>query len=385
MLPPLKRRLLHFALACAPLAMMSPVSAQPAVDPSVGDTARPFRATVAQDTLWDIAGKVAGQAGVSRQQVMVAILRRNPEAFVKGNIHRLRLGASLMLPSVTDLRAEDRTAAAALLEAHFKAMKAGEAMAPLPALAGGAVAPAPAASAVAPAPAPSGVASAARTPSAPMSASAPASASAAPKPGVSAPASAPVVVATAPERVVSVAEPEPQRAPASASVTPLRPAADAATEEPASSGLGWLPWALVGGLVVVGGGIALWRRQASTGGGVAEAPSRAMEAAAPAPRNFDVSTAAVDMARTLEASPLVTELVRAVETDRPAPENDEPVAVVSGNADDPDVRGALRVEMARTCLEIGREADARALLEAVLREDAARHQAAASEILARMG
>ncbi|MDQ5898093.1 MAG: hypothetical protein QG612_2179, partial [Pseudomonadota bacterium] len=133
MLPPLKRRLLHFALACAPLAMMSPVSAQPAVDPSVGDTARPFRATVAQDTLWDIAGKVAGQAGVSRQQVMVAILRRNPEAFVKGNIHRLRLGASLMLPSVTDLRAEDRTAAAALLEAHFKAMKAGEAMAPLPA------------------------------------------------------------------------------------------------------------------------------------------------------------------------------------------------------------------------------------------------------------
>jgi FimV-like protein len=374
MLPPLKRRLLHIALACAPLVMTSPGSAQPAMEPIVGDTARPFRATVAQDTLWDIAGKVAGQAGVSRQQVMVAILRRNPEAFVKGNIHRLRQGASLMLPTVAQLRAEDRAAAAALLEAHLKAMRSGEALPPLPV---------------------SAELSVALAASAPvMAASVPqrsASAVESPKPGVSAPvqASAPAVVAAAPERVASVAEPVQEAAPASASITPLRPAADAASESAPSGELGWWPWALLGGALLAG--TVVWRRQARGPGAGADGVPRAAEdaRAAPAPRNFDVSTAAVDMARTVEAAPLVTELVRAVESAAPVPEGEEPSGVVvpgaSGDGDDPEVRGALRVEMARTCLEIGRDADARALLEAVLREDAVRHQAAASEILARMG
>ena len=103
-----------------------------------------------------------------------------------------------------------------------------------------------------------------------------------------------------------------------------------------------------------------------------------------APRSLDVSTAAADMARTVEASPLVTELVRAQAGETDAAEAATPASPPAG-FDDPDLRGGLRVEMARTCLELGREADARALLQAVLREDAGRHQAAAAEILARMG
>ena len=125
MLPPLKRRLIHLALACAPLALLPVASAQPAAEPIVGETARLFRTTVAQDNLWDIAGKVARQAGVGRQQVMVAVLRRNPDAFVKGNIHRLRQGVPLVLPSLGELKAEDRAASVALVGAHLAALKSG--------------------------------------------------------------------------------------------------------------------------------------------------------------------------------------------------------------------------------------------------------------------
>ena len=381
MLPPLKRRLIHLALACAPLALLPVASAQPAAEPIVGETARPFRTTVAQDNLWDIAGKVARQAGVGRQQVMVAVLRRNPDAFVKGNIHRLRQGVPLVLPSLGELKAEDRAASVALVGAHLAALKSGAALPALPA------AGAPVAAVVTPPPV------AASAP-APAPASAPASMPAAP--------AAPVVQAPAPE-------PMPASAPASAAAeVPAEAAASSATLAPASpatrpaadvarpaaregdeaaapaSALRWLPWLLGAG--VLAGGVILWRRRPGLQEAALPSASPVETLRASAPRNFDVSTAAADMARTVEAAPLVTELVRPVaaegeETSSSAP---VPAAPLAGSID-PELRGALRVEMARTCLEIGREAAARELLEVVLREDSGRHQAAAADMLARMG
>ena len=381
MLPPLKRRLIHLALACAPLALLPVASAQPAAEPIVGETARPFRTTVAQDNLWDIAGKVARQAGVGRQQVMVAVLRRNPDAFVKGNIHRLRQGVPLVLPSLGELKAEDRAASVALVEAHLAALKSGAALPVLPA------AGAPVAAVVTPPPV------AASAP-APAPASAPASMPAAP--------AAPVVQAPAPEPMpasapASAAAGVPAEAPASsATLTPAspatRPAADVARpaaregDEAAApaSALRWLPWLLGAG--VLAGGVILWRRRPGLQEAALPSASPVETLRASAPRNFDVSTAAADMARTVEAAPLVTELVRPVaaegeETSSSAP---VPAAPLAGSID-PELRGALRVEMARTCLEIGREAAARELLEVVLREDSGRHQAAAADMLARMG
>lgn len=381
MLPPLKRRLIHLALACAPLALLPVASAQPAAEPIVGETARPFRTTVAQDNLWDIAGKVARQAGVGRQQVMVAVLRRNPDAFVKGNIHRLRQGVPLVLPSLGELKAEDRAASVALVEAHLAALKSGAALPVLPAAGApvAAVVTPPPVTASAPAPAP---------------ASAPASMPAAP--------AAPVVQAPAPEPMpasapASAAAGVPAEAPASsATLAPAspatRPAADVARpaaregdEEAApASALRWLPWLLGAG--VLAGGVILWRRRPGLQEAALPSASPVETLRASAPRNFDVSTAAADMARTVEAAPLVTELVRPVaaegeETSSSAP---VPAAPLAGSID-PELRGALRVEMARTCLEIGREAAARELLEVVLREDSGRHQAAAADMLARMG
>lgn len=381
MLPPLKRRLIHLALACAPLALLPVASAQPAAEPIVGETARPFRTTVAQDNLWDIAGKVARQAGVGRQQVMVAVLRRNPDAFVKGNIHRLRQGVPLVLPSLGELKAEDRAASVALVGAHLAALKSGSALPVLPA------AGAPVAAVVTPPPV------AASAP-APVPASAPASMPAAP--------AAPVVQAPAPEPMpasapASAAAGVPAEAPASsvtlAPASPAtRPAADVARpaaregDEAAApaSALRWLPWLLGAG--VLAGGVILWRRRPGLQEAALPSASPVETLRASAPRNFDVSTAAADMARTVEAAPLVTELVRPVaaegeETSSSAP---VPAAPLAGSID-PELRGALRVEMARTCLEIGREAAARELLEVVLREDSGRHQAAAADMLARMG
>ena len=381
MLPPLKRRLLHLALACAPLALLPVASAQPAAEPIVGETARPFRTTVAQDNLWDIAGKVARQAGVGRQQVMVAVLRRNPDAFVKGNIHRLRQGVPLVLPSLGELKAEDRAASVALVEAHLAALKSGATLPALPA------AGAPVAAVVTPPPV------AASAP-APAPASAPASMPAAP--------AAPVVQAPAPEPMpasapASAAAGVPAEAPASsATLTPAspatRPAADVARpaaregDEAAApaSALRWLPWLLGAG--VLAGGVILWRRRPGLQEAALPSASPVETLRASAPRNFDVSTAAADMARTVEAAPLVTELVRpvAAEGEETSSSASVPAAPLAGSID-PELRGALRVEMARTCLEIGREAAARELLEVVLREDSGRHQAAAADMLARMG
>ena len=378
MLPPLKRRLIHLALACAPLALLPVASAQPAAEPIVGETARPFRTTVAQDNLWDIAGKVARQAGVGRQQVMVAVLRRNPDAFVKGNIHRLRQGVPLVLPSLGELKAEDRAASVALVEAHLAALKSGATLPALPA------AGAPVAAVVTPPPV---TASA----PAPVPASAPASMPAAPVVQAPAPepmpASAPAsaaagVPAEAPASSVTLAPASPATRPAA---DVARPAAREGDEAAApASALRWLPWLLGAG--VLAGGVILWRRRPGLQEAALPSASPVETLRASAPRNFDVSTAAADMARTVEAAPLVTELVRPVaaegeETSSSAP---VPAAPLAGSID-PELRGALRVEMARTCLEIGREAAARELLEGVLREDSGRHQAAAADMLARMG
>ncbi len=52
------------------------------------------------DSLYDIASNAApGQDAVSRNQMLIALHRDNPGAFIGGNINRLRVGAVLKLPS----------------------------------------------------------------------------------------------------------------------------------------------------------------------------------------------------------------------------------------------------------------------------------------------
>jgi len=56
------------------------------------------------DTLWDIATKARSSRSVSLQQTMVGIQRNNPEAFIEGNINRLKAGAVLRLPTEQEVK-----------------------------------------------------------------------------------------------------------------------------------------------------------------------------------------------------------------------------------------------------------------------------------------
>ncbi len=58
------------------------------------------------ETLWRIAERNRAR-GVSAEQTMIAILQANPDAFVGGNINRLKAGAKLKLPSAQQYAAVD--------------------------------------------------------------------------------------------------------------------------------------------------------------------------------------------------------------------------------------------------------------------------------------
>ncbi|ARN75931.1 FimV/HubP family polar landmark protein [Oceanicoccus sagamiensis] len=62
------------------------------------------------DTLWEIALKSRPGSGVSVQQTMVGIQRLNPQAFINGNINRLKAGSVLRLPTENDISVSDKQA-----------------------------------------------------------------------------------------------------------------------------------------------------------------------------------------------------------------------------------------------------------------------------------
>jgi len=57
------------------------------------------------DTLWEIALQVRPDRDLSVQQTMLALQRRNPEAFINGNINMLREGQILRLPNRQEIEA----------------------------------------------------------------------------------------------------------------------------------------------------------------------------------------------------------------------------------------------------------------------------------------
>lgn len=106
------------AAAPAPAAGAAPVPASaptPAARAAVA-SAVDGRVTVqAGQTLSQIAVGVAREHGVSLDQAMVALLQGNPQAFIGGNIHRLRSGAELALPDAQALSSLGAAQARALV------------------------------------------------------------------------------------------------------------------------------------------------------------------------------------------------------------------------------------------------------------------------------
>ncbi len=112
--PPLydaNRRRAQATTAAAPApAATSPQAATappaPAPSPSVASysAGNQYGPVTSTDTLWSIASSIRPDESVTVQQMMLALLRENPEAFGEGNINLLRRGAVLRLPDADSLR-----------------------------------------------------------------------------------------------------------------------------------------------------------------------------------------------------------------------------------------------------------------------------------------
>jgi pilus assembly protein FimV len=75
-------------------------------------------------TLGSIAAGLEGAQGYSAAQTMLALLRANPDAFIGGNINRLRTGAVLTIPASSDLAQVDSQQAAAAVHQQIAEWRA---------------------------------------------------------------------------------------------------------------------------------------------------------------------------------------------------------------------------------------------------------------------
>lgn len=90
------------------------------------DTYGPTKRT---DTLWAIARKVRPNSRVSIEQVMQALLKKNPQAFYNNNINDMKAGYVLRIPDLEEVTALSKRDAGRLSRAQYKDWKAARAKA----------------------------------------------------------------------------------------------------------------------------------------------------------------------------------------------------------------------------------------------------------------
>ena len=107
--------------AAAPAPVAAPSEIAPAAEPAAATEASAGQAAPAAssqrvpsadeygpvssgETLWAIAKNWSQGTGLELNQVMIAIQRQNPEAFLRGNINLLKRGAILRMPRAEDVR-----------------------------------------------------------------------------------------------------------------------------------------------------------------------------------------------------------------------------------------------------------------------------------------
>ncbi|MFO1435099.1 MAG: FimV/HubP family polar landmark protein [Gammaproteobacteria bacterium] len=113
-------------VAKTPTPVPAPVAKEkPAANPSPAPTqtaesapAPMPSASGAYPTLWSAAASMRPNRSVSMQQMMVALLRTNPEAFIRGNMNLLKKGYVLKMPEQSELTATSRAEALAEFQRH---------------------------------------------------------------------------------------------------------------------------------------------------------------------------------------------------------------------------------------------------------------------------
>ncbi len=323
------------ALACGAGGMSAGVSV---AAPAAGSE----RITVDRDNLWTISAQLTGRyPGASRAQIMVALLRANPDAFVQGNVHRLRVSRPLVLPTTEAVSAEPRQGASELVQQHRRVLSEGGMPLALPALATATPGISPVQGGV---PAPAPVVAASAIPVETKTASS-------------------VEVATSPASAVAVAKPASMPAVTAPVASVPAPSAEAvaASEVPAApSGAGrWWLWALLG---VLGGGAWLAWRTLGRGHSAAEASDEEERTGRSSTllRQQIISNAAADMAKAVEAARAAHVMVN------PPLARGAAVLPPLARRDlmSQDDRH-LQLLIAQTWIEVGRFDDARELLQRI--------------------
>ncbi|MGD2081388.1 MAG: FimV/HubP family polar landmark protein [Chromatiales bacterium] len=124
-------------VASAPQAPASapvrPSAAAPTA--SKGGAQGTYGPTRRNDTAWAIASQVRPGSSVSVEQTMMALLRANPDAFIDGNVNRLRRGVTLNVPSAAEVAAMTRDEAQAAFREQTQAWREGRSPEKLPAAA----------------------------------------------------------------------------------------------------------------------------------------------------------------------------------------------------------------------------------------------------------
>ncbi|WP_222833282.1 FimV/HubP family polar landmark protein [Pseudomonas sp. SC3(2021)] len=104
-------------------AAAQPAPTQTITAPTTGATHSTQYTTTPRDTLWEIAAKA--RTGGSVQQTMLAIQALNPNAFIDGNINRLKTGQVLRLPDSVQSTALPQSKAIAEVAAQNEAWRQG--------------------------------------------------------------------------------------------------------------------------------------------------------------------------------------------------------------------------------------------------------------------
>ena len=105
-----------------PLPPAAPAAAAPARPRAQAPAADPIPASITVRR-GDTAGRIAQAhlpAGVSLDQMLVALLQANPQAFIGDNVNRLRAGAVLDLPSTEAASATPASEARRIVQAHSR-------------------------------------------------------------------------------------------------------------------------------------------------------------------------------------------------------------------------------------------------------------------------
>ncbi|MDN6859473.1 FimV/HubP family polar landmark protein [Pseudomonas sp. CAN2814] len=143
--PPLYSPQTAAAVPRAPMAVPAPVvrpsataAPRPAAAPAPARQAAPAPAprrlegneyrTGKNDTLWEIAARARPDGSVSVQQTMLAIQDLNPDAFLGGNINRLKSGQVLRLPDAEQIKGRTQPEAIAEVNQQYTAWREGRSL-----------------------------------------------------------------------------------------------------------------------------------------------------------------------------------------------------------------------------------------------------------------